>query len=114
MSFLVNFRVISVEISTDKDFFGNFYCTKRFVFEFQGESLELFLSYRAHFCRYQHFSTVTVKFGYTHIIFWSKWFILCEKIRKIANGKNVKSMTIPVLTKSSPKMKSEKFLSNAM
>ena len=47
-------------------------------------------------------------------IFGSEWFILCEKIRKIANGKNVKSMTIPVLTKSSLKMKSEKFLSNAM
>ena len=28
--------------------------TKRFVFEFQGESLEHFLSYRVHFRRYQH------------------------------------------------------------
>ena len=32
----------------------NFYCTKRFVFEFHGKSLELFLSYRAYFRRYQH------------------------------------------------------------
>ena len=37
-------------------FLKNFYCTKRIVFEFQGESLGLFLSYRAHFRRYQHFS----------------------------------------------------------
>ena len=44
MSFSVIFRFISVEIST-----------KRFVFEFQAESLELFLSYLAHFRRYQHF-----------------------------------------------------------
>ena len=31
------------------------YSTKRFVFKFQGESLELFLSYHAHFRRYEHF-----------------------------------------------------------
>jgi len=34
---------------------ANFYSTKRFVIEFQGESLEQFLSYRAHFQRYQQF-----------------------------------------------------------
>jgi hypothetical protein len=28
---------------------------EKFALEFQGESLELFLSYRAHFRRYQHF-----------------------------------------------------------
>ena len=39
-----------------KNFFGgNFYSTKRFVFKFQGESLELFLSYHAQFRRYEHF-----------------------------------------------------------
>ena len=36
-------------------FFEHFYSTKRFVFEFQGDTLELFLSYRAHFHRYNHF-----------------------------------------------------------
>ena len=45
MSFSVNFRFISGEISAEK----------RFVFEFQGESLRLFLSYLAHFRCYQHF-----------------------------------------------------------
>jgi hypothetical protein len=53
-----HFRSIfgSSEISAENFFFfENFYCTKRFVFEFQGESLGLFLSYRAHFRRYQHF-----------------------------------------------------------
>ena len=29
--------------------------TEKFVFEFQGESLELFLSYLDHFRRYHHF-----------------------------------------------------------
>ena len=47
MSFPVNFRFISGEISAEKMFLEKFYCTKRFVFEFQGESIELFLSYRA-------------------------------------------------------------------
>ena len=32
-----------------------FIARKGFVIEFQGESLEQFLSYRAHFQRYQHF-----------------------------------------------------------
>ena len=44
-------HVISGEISAAKIFT----CIKRFVFEFQGESLKLFLSYRAYFRRYQHF-----------------------------------------------------------
>ena len=50
MSFPVIFRFISGEISAEKIFYTN-----RFVFEFQGESLELFLSYLAHFRRYHHF-----------------------------------------------------------
>ena len=37
-----------------KNFLEHFYRTKRFVFEFQGESLESFLSQRAQFRRYQH------------------------------------------------------------
>ena len=48
MSFSVIFRFNSVEISDEKNFFKHFYSIKRFVFEFQGESLELFLSYLAH------------------------------------------------------------------
>ena len=48
MSFLFNFWFISDEISVEKIFLENFYSTKRFVLEFQGESLEQFLSYRAH------------------------------------------------------------------
>ena len=53
-----------------KFFLGYFYNTKIFVFEFQGESFGPFLSYRAHFRRYQHLEdigsllsarTVTVK-----------------------------------------------------
>lgn len=47
------------------------------------------------------------------IFFFDKNLIVCEKFQK-KNYKNGKSMTIPVLTKSSPKMKSEKFPSNAM
>ena len=50
----VNFWFISGEIPADF-FLENFYSTKRFVFEFQGESLELLLSYLAHFRRYHHF-----------------------------------------------------------
>ena len=61
--------VQSGEISAEKNFFLRyFYNTKRFVFEFQGESIEPFLSYRAHFRRYQHYrgfwqsaGTVTVE-----------------------------------------------------
>ena len=48
MLFPVNFRSISREVSAEV-YLANFYRTKRFVFEFQGESLEQFLSYRAHF-----------------------------------------------------------------
>ena len=55
ISFSVIFRFISDEISAEKILLGHFYSTKRFVFEFQGEPLEQFLSYRAHFRRYQHF-----------------------------------------------------------
>ena len=55
MSFPVIFRFISVEISTEKKSFGTFYSTKRFVFEFQGESRELFSSYHANFRRYENF-----------------------------------------------------------
>ena len=50
-----HFRFISGEISAEKMCFRTFYSTKRFVFEFQGEALELFLSYLAHFDRYHHF-----------------------------------------------------------
>jgi len=52
MSFPVNFWFISGEISVEKILMENFYSTKRLVFEFQGESPEQFLSYRAHFRRY--------------------------------------------------------------
>ena len=48
-------NVISGEISAEKNFFEHFYSTKRFVFEFNGESLELFLSYLARFSCYLHF-----------------------------------------------------------
>ena len=45
-----HFRLIFAE----KNFVENFNDTKRFVFEFQGQPLELFLSYRAHFRRCEH------------------------------------------------------------
>ena len=45
------FGSVPVEISAER----NNYSIKRFVFEFQEESLEQFLSYRAHFRRYEHF-----------------------------------------------------------
>jgi len=35
-------------------FLENFHSTQRFVFEFQGEALQQFLSCRAHFRRYEH------------------------------------------------------------
>jgi len=54
-AFAVNFRFISGEISAEKKFLEDFYCAKRFVFEFQWKSLGLFLSYHAHFRRYQQF-----------------------------------------------------------
>ena len=38
-----------------KKILEHFYSTKRFVLEFQGEYLGLFLSYLAHFRRYHHF-----------------------------------------------------------
>ena len=38
-----------------KKCFGKFLLHQKIVFEFQGESLKLFLSYRAYFCRYRHF-----------------------------------------------------------
>ena len=54
-----HFRSISgsfpMKLPSKNFFLEKFYCTKRFVFEFQGESLGLFLSHRAHFRRYQHF-----------------------------------------------------------
>ena len=54
-----HFRSISgsfpVKFPPKNFFLEKFYCTKRFVFEFQGESLGLFFSYRAPFRRYQHF-----------------------------------------------------------
>ena len=50
------FRFISVKFPDF--FFEPFDSTKRFVFEFQGESIELFLSNRAHFRRYQHFRVI--------------------------------------------------------
>ena len=50
MSFPVILRFISGE-----NFFEHFYSTKWFVFEFQEKSLELFLSYPAHFRRYHYF-----------------------------------------------------------
>ena len=61
-------KVISGEISVEKISFEKFYFTKRFVFELQQESLELFLSSRAHFYIYDLGSllpagTVTVKRG---------------------------------------------------
>ena len=49
--FLVHFRWNSHQ----KFFLENFYSTKRFVFDFQGESLEQFLRYRAYVRRYEHF-----------------------------------------------------------
>ena len=52
--FVVYQRSFPVKFSPRK-IFGRFYSTKIFVFEFQGESLQSFLSYRAYFCRYQHF-----------------------------------------------------------
>ena len=67
--------------------FEHFYSTKRFVFEFQGESPELFLSYLAHFSRYHHFwgfwqSTVSVYCQLIPIIFstslnqgWLHWTV---------------------------------------
>ena len=56
MSVTINFWFISGEISAENNFlFENFYSTKRFVFEFKGEPLKLFLSYLAHFRRYHHF-----------------------------------------------------------
>ena len=54
----VNSRFIFGEISAEKIFSEKFYCIKRFVFEFQGGSLKLFLSYRAHFRCYQHFRRI--------------------------------------------------------
>ena len=38
-----------------------FYCTKRLALKFEGESLELFLSYQVHFRRYQHFRPLWLK-----------------------------------------------------
>ena len=38
-----------VKFPSSKILLDNFYCPKRFIFEF------LFLSYRAHYRRYQHF-----------------------------------------------------------
>ena len=44
----------------------NFYCTKRFVIEFQRESLELFLSYLVYFRRYRHFRPSSLKKAKIH------------------------------------------------
>ena len=44
-----HFRSTSGETSDKKSTQKNFYCTKRFVIEFQRESLELFLSYLVFF-----------------------------------------------------------------
>ena len=55
MSFPVYFRFIPGEISAGQKNLEKFYSANRFVFEFQGELLELLLSYRTHFRRYQHF-----------------------------------------------------------
>ena len=55
MPICFHFRSTSGKTSTQKNFSENFYYTKSFVLKFQGESLELFLSYHVHFRRYRHF-----------------------------------------------------------
>ena len=75
MSFPVVFGSFLVEFLPKIKFSEHFHSTKRFIFEFQGESLELFLSSLAHFRRYHHLRgywiilparTVTVK----HLKLW--------------------------------------------
>ena len=56
-----HFRSTSGETSDKKSTQKIFYCTKRFVIEFQGESLELFLSYLVYFRRYRHFRPSRLK-----------------------------------------------------
>ena len=59
-----NFRSTSGETSDKKSTQKNFYCTKRFVIEFEGESLKLFLSYLVYFRRYRHFRRSSQKKKY--------------------------------------------------
>ena len=61
-----HFRSTSGETSDKKSTQKIFYCTKRFVIEFQGESLELFLSYLVYFRRYRHFRPSSLKKAKIH------------------------------------------------
>ena len=65
MSFPVDLRFISAE----KKFLVNFYCIKRFVFEFQGDFFELFISQRilAVYCQLVP-QLLTLIFSTTHFI----------------------------------------------
>ena len=83
MSFLVNFWFISGEISAEKFFFGKFYSAKRFVFEFQGESLEQFLSYRAQriLAVYSQLATWLLKWTkYEMRLYWNAFLTIISKI----------------------------------
>ena len=51
----------SGETSDKKSTQKIFYCTKKFVIEFEGESLELLLSYLVYFRRYRHFRPSSLK-----------------------------------------------------
>ena len=61
-----HFRFTSGETSDKKSTQKNFYFTKRFVIEFQGESLELFLGYLVYFRRFRYFRPSSQKKAKIH------------------------------------------------
>ena len=112
-----HFRSTSGETSDKKSTQKNFYCTKRFVIEFQGESLELFLSYLVYFRRYRHLRPSSLKKAKIHATVKKHfslrlWLILklqlgCDKFRESRNwdSRSTNGLRIQVPGDRKPRIK---------
>ena len=77
------FGSFPVKFPPKEFFFGKFDSTKRFVFEFQGESLEQFLSYRAQriLAVYSQLATWLLKWTkYEMRLYWNAFLTIISKI----------------------------------
>ena len=78
--------LLPVKLAPKKKFSKKFYCTKSFVLKFQGESLQLFLSYHSHFRRYRYleaFGTTVPRLSATAVA-TVKWFMVVLDRAQIA------------------------------
>jgi len=90
------FGSFPVKLPPEKKFLGKFYCTKRFVVEFHWGSLQLFLSYGAHFRRYQHLSI----WVYCQLVPWLLKFTFLNYLtfNLDSMASQFKTQNIPLLT----------------